>query len=145
MEGAWAALDGQLVRRASLAMVLATSGLLDPASGVLLAEAAHESTQVEGPDRELVESDLSRTLRAALEEPGVVEALRADPAGSLLLTELAAAAHRVRLARRFHNDAVSAACVVRRKRLVRALHLAGHAAEPTTFEMDDEPPEPLRR
>ncbi len=145
VEGAWAALDAQLVRRASLATVLATSGLLDPARGLLVAGAANGATHADGPDRELAESDLSASLRAAIEEPGVAGQLGSDPAGGLLLVELAAASQRVQLARRFHNDAVRAACVVRRKRLVRALRLAGHAAEPATFEMDDVPPEPLRR
>ena len=145
VEGAWAALDAQLVRRSSLALVLANSGLLDPATSFLLAEAAHGASQAEGPERELAESTLSKDLRAALDEPDVLEAVEVDAAGRLMLAELAAAMHRVQLARRFHNDAVNAAQVVRRKRIVRALHLAGHAAAPATFEMDDEPPLGLRR
>jgi hypothetical protein len=43
VEGARDALDAQLVRRASVALELATSQRLDPASSVLLAEAAHEA------------------------------------------------------------------------------------------------------
>lgn len=145
VEGSRAALDAQLVRRASVAHELATSGLVDPASGVLLADAAHQARQAEGDERELAESDLSRALRAALEEPQAVDELQADPVGRELLHELAAAGHRVQLCRRFHNDAVRSALVVRRKRTVRALRLAGRAPQPPSFEMDDEPPAPLAR
>ena len=50
---------------------------------------------------------------------------------------------RVQLARRFLNDVVRAARVVRRKKAVRYLRLAGHAAWPATVEFDDTPPETL--
>ena len=46
--------------------------------------------------------------------------------------------HRVQLARRFHNDAVTDVRRVRRKRVVRWFRLAGHAEMPRTFEIDDE-------
>jgi hypothetical protein len=59
------------------------------------------------------------------------------------LRELAAAGLRVQLARRFHNDVVRSARVVRRKRVVRYLRLAGHAPWPQTFEISDTPPETL--
>ena len=143
IEGARAALETQLMRRASVALELATSGQLDPASAILVAEAAHEARDAEGDDRELVHSDLTRALRATLDEPGTVEALRADPVGRDLLDQLDAACHRTQLSRRFHNDAVRSAVVVRRKRVVRALRLAGHAGPLVSFEMDDEPPAAL--
>ena len=43
LEAAHAALDVTLVRRSSVALELASSGLLDPATSLLLAEAAHEA------------------------------------------------------------------------------------------------------
>ena len=46
--------------------------------------------------------------------------------------------HRVQLARRFHNDAVTDVRRVRRKLVVRLFRLAGHAEMPRTFEIDDE-------
>jgi hypothetical protein len=143
VEGARAALDAQLVRRASITLELASSGLLDLASSVLLADAAHEARQADEERRELAESDLSSALRAAL-EPAVVEDLQEDAVGHELVADLGSACHRVTLARRFHNDAVRAAVVVRRKRLVRALRLAGRAPLPGSFEFDDEPPPALR-
>ena len=145
IEGAWAALDAQLVRRASVALEIATSGLVDPASAVLLAGAAQDARDSEGELRELAESDLSKALRAALEEPEALEILRWEEAGVTLLAELAGACQRVSLARRFYNDAVRAARVVRAKRTVRLFRLAGHAALPQSFEMDDEPPLGLGR
>jgi hypothetical protein len=143
VEGAHSALDAQLVRRASVSLQLATSGLLDPATALLLAGAAHEAREAAGPEREIAESDLTKALLAAFGEPDVVPALDADPVGRELAQELAAACLRVQLARRFLNDAVGAARVVRRKWVVRSLRLAGHAPWPPTFEMDDTPPATL--
>jgi hypothetical protein len=160
VEGARSALDAQLVRRASVTLQLAASGRLDPATSLLLADAAHEAREadIEGaaPDggaadgsaadgltREQAESDLTSVLRAAFADPEQVEDLRADPVGRDLLRELAAAGLRVQLARRFHNDVVRSARVVRRKRVVRYLRLAGHAPWPQTFEISDTPPETL--
>ena len=145
VEGARASLDAQLVRRASVALELATSALLDPASAVLLAGAAHDAREATAEQRELAESDLSQALRAALEEPEAVEGVEADAHGRTLLEELSSACQRVELARRFSNDAVRAAQVVRRKRVVRWLRLAGHAEAPVTFEIDDELPAALTR
>ncbi|MGN6600771.1 MAG: hypothetical protein ACTHMW_16010 [Actinomycetes bacterium] len=143
------ALDAQLVRRAALAQELATSGLLDPASSMLVAGAASEAlndNDTQQPaQREAEESALSRCLREALEPDDVVSEVAAVPSGHQLLVELGAACRRVEMARRFHNDAVTATRAVRRKRVVRWLRLAGHAPLPATFEMDDEAPAGLPR
>lgn len=137
LEGARSALDAQLVRRASVSHQLATSGLLDPATALLLADAAHAAREAEEPDRELAESDLTRALLAAFDPPDVAPALAGDPVGRELLHELGASCQRVRLARSFVNDAVRGTRLVRGKRAVRSLRLAGHASWPQTFEMDD--------
>ena len=174
-----AALENQLVRRASTAAELAASGLLDPVSSILVGEAAwaalsagghgraelvaalpdlgrmlrHPSDEM-GPDadptvrpddRDLAESELSRTVREALADPVEAEAVRAEPGGGELLGALAAAWYRVQLARRFHNEAVAQTQRVRRKALVRALRLHGRAVMPTTVEIDDAWPESLQR
>jgi hypothetical protein len=144
VEGARAALDAQLVRRASTTLEVATSGLLDPASAVLLAAAAQDARDADPDLRELAESDLTKALHAALTEE-TVAALAADPVGAVMLGELSSAAHRVALSRRFHNDAVRAVRVVRGTRTVRWLRLAGHAPMPPSFEMDDSTPDPLVR
>lgn len=140
IDAARAALDAQLLRRASVTQELATSGLLDPASSIVLYEAAHAARQSEEEQREVAESELSTALRAVFGESAQVEAVREVPGGEEAASELAAAVRRVPMARRFHNDAVRAARALRRHRTVRWFRLAGHAPFPLAFEMDDEPP-----
>jgi len=162
VEGARSALDAQLVRRAEAAVELATSGAVDPASGLLLADAASRALETgelavaaehEGPERlsgagmaarSRAESDLSLALRATLDDELVTE-LAGDPVLEPLLERLAAACQRVQLARRFLNGAVTDACRVRSKRVVRWARLAGRAPLPATVEMDDGPPAALER
>jgi hypothetical protein len=139
-EAARAALDAQLLRRASVAQELATSGVLDPAASIVLYQAAHAARQARDEQREVAESELSQALRAVFAEPDAVHAVRQAPGGEEAAKELTQAVRRVPMARRFHNDAVRAARALRRHRKVRWFRLAGHAAGPVTFEMDDEPP-----
>lgn len=138
-----AALDAQLLRRASVAQELATSGVLDPAASMLLYQTAQAARQAREEQREVAESELSHALRAIFAESDTVEAVRAAPGGPQTLAELTAAARRTPMARRFHNDAVRAARALRRQRAVRWFRLAGHAPFPLAFEMDDEPPATL--
>jgi hypothetical protein len=137
-----AALDAQLLRRAAVTLEIAASGMLDPATSVLLACAGHEARAASGADgdREVVESRLTVALRAAFDDPDEAQTLAEDPAGLALLGELDAATTKVLLARRFSNDAVTATLAIRRYRLVRWLRLAGHVPPPTFFEMDDARP-----
>ncbi len=140
IDAARAALDAQLLRRASVAQELATAGILDPAASIVLYQAAHAARQAEEEHREVAESELSQALRAVFAEAPQVEAVRVAPGGEESLGELTAAVRRVPMARRFHNDAVRAARAVRTHRVVRWFRLAGHAPFPLAFEMDDEPP-----
>jgi hypothetical protein len=158
VEGALSALDAQLVRRAEATLELVNSGGLDPASALILAGAASESLEAHneraGDDllegqtfagRELIESDLTEALQIAL-SPQAVEEVRRVPgeAGEAALGRVRAAAVRVQLARRFHNDAVKDVQRVRRKAVVRWFRLAGHAELPQTIEFDDELPPTVR-
>jgi hypothetical protein len=135
-EAARAALEAALLRRNCVAAELASSGLLDPATSVLLAEAAHDA-RAGTRQREQAESDLSRALRAAFGQPDFRASLSGAEGAAELLTELEAAAHQVFLARKFYNDAVAATNSARRRILVRVLHLAGRAPAPEFFEIDD--------
>lgn len=168
VEGAISALDAQLVRRADVGLELATSGLLDPATAFLLADAAASAAErrtehpisddlLDGQNfagREDVESDLTWALDAAL-SPELVSDLRStasgddddDPLaeeGQALLARVEAAALRVQLARRFVNDAVADVQRVRAKPVVRLFRLAGHAALPEPVLFDDDLPTALR-
>ena len=155
VEGAVSALDAQLVRRAEATLELATSGALDPATSLLLADAASEALErhthqplshdpLEGQTfagREDTETNLTEVLRAVLQED-TVAALRADVdgVGADGLSRVEASALRVQLARRFHNDAVREVRRVRTKWVVRLFRLAGHAALPHRVDFDDDLP-----
>ncbi len=146
VESTRAALDTQLVRRAAIAVEAAP--FLDPATGLILAGAAAEVLARAddvggGVEVEETENDLTRAICLAYDDVETVGALRADPVAADVLHELAVACDRVQLARRFHNDAVSAAQRVRRKRVVRWARLSGRAAWPRMVEIDDSVPEPL--
>ena len=136
LEAARSALDAALVRRSSVALELASSGVLDPATSLLLASAAHDARSAQ--DRqELPESDLTRALRAVFGQPGFRDSLNGVDRAGELLTELESAAHQVFLARKFYNDAVAATRDARRRPLVRLLRLAGGAPLPEFFEIED--------
>ena|SRR5690625_3545947 len=143
-ETAYAALDAALLRRGAVVLELASSAALEPASAVLLGDAAARARRAHGQGRavrEPAESNLSRALRAVAEEPGFAAELAAfDGPGEDVFVEIEAAAKRVMLARRFYNDAVADIREARSSRLVRLLRLAGSAPVPEFFEMDDEPP-----
>jgi hypothetical protein len=155
VEGAVSALDAQLVRRAEATLELATSGAVDPATALLLADAAsaaldrhtHHPLSHDPLDgqtfagREGTETDLTETLRAVLSQE-TVEGLRAEggSAGAESLARVEASALRVQLARRFHNDAVREVRRVRAKKVVRLFRLAGPAALPQRVDFDDDLP-----
>jgi hypothetical protein len=159
-----AALDAALLRRSSVAFELASSGLLDPATSLLLAGAAHGArgaaqrgvvqggvvqggvakgsaakggAALDGQPTDLAESDLTRALRAAFSQPDFRSSLSGKEGVDELLAEVEAAAHQVFLARKFYNDAVSETRAARRRPLARVLRLAGKAGTPEFFEMDD--------
>ncbi len=126
VERAWAALDAALVRRAQRVAELAGSPTLDPASALLLSDAAASALEPDQTplDRERAESDLSHLLDLVAPEGAGAEQ------------------DRVSLGRRLHNDAVNTARALRERRTVRVFRLAGHAPGPRTFEMAD--PRPTR-
>jgi hypothetical protein len=133
---AQAALDATLVRRSSVALELATSGLLDPATSLLLASAVHGTRGGDRP-RDLAESDLTRALRAAFSQPEFRASIDGKEGADELLAEIEAAAHQVFLARKFYNDVVAATREARQRPLARVLRLSGRAKAPEFFEMDD--------
>ncbi len=161
-----ATLDGQLLRRSGATLELATAGVLDPARSLVLADAAHaaraarngepdddpdgdpdddpdddpDKGEFEGDDTEHAQSDLSQALRAVFADPDEVDQLTRHEEAEELVLELAGHCRKVVLARRFHNDAVASARVLRSRRRVRWLRLAGHAAALRTVDFDDQPP-----
>lgn len=144
VESSFAALTTQLVRRAAVALE-AVSGV-DASAGLLIAAAAAEAMGPWSEDETWDEldtenqNDLSRALDDAFGDPEHVADLRADRITADTLDALAQACVRVQIARRFHNDAVSAVQRRRRKRLVRWARLAGHAPVPSMVDFDDAVP-----
>lgn len=136
-------LDAHLLRRSSVCVELSTAGVLDPATALLIADAAHRARTASDADdaaRGIAESELTAALDAVLEDPEDVADIRGQELGRELIDELDAAIRRVELSRRFLNDAVRACRQVRGHRVVRWFRLAGHTPWPQTFEMDDTPP-----
>ena len=126
-ERTWAALDAALVRRAQRALELVLTTGSDPATALLVSDAAKAALEpnLSRHDREHAESYLSHVL---------------DAVGSMLpgsSSRLEAECARASICRRLHNDAVATALSLRRRRTVRILKLAGRAIEPRPFEMAD--------
>jgi hypothetical protein len=147
VETARAALQAALQGRSAVALELATSGLLDPASSLLVADAAHRARAAEPDGLIRAETDLTQALRAAIaagaerdgadsEQDGigvpVVPTLDAES-----LAEISHACLYVSMARRIYNDAVAHAVSLRGLRVVRWFRLAGHSVEPETIDFDD--------
>lgn len=139
VEASREALDAQLLRRATLVREVAEGGWLDPASALLLVDAAAVAQHAAADERQYAESALSLNLRTVMDQPEVLETVVESAVGREVMHELAGACERVILARRFMNEAVRAAREVRRIWVVRWFHLAGHAQLPSGFEMDDAP------
>ncbi|MFD4643009.1 NUDIX hydrolase [Lentzea sp. NPDC058436] len=115
-DAAWAAVDAALARRA-----VVVRALLDPA----LSAAASRAESASRADREQTENELS----------GLLGALDRRTLAPAMAFELADAEERVVLARRVHNDAVRDTLLLRRRRVVRWLRLAGTAPQPSYFEI----------
>lgn len=154
VEGALSALDANLVRRAESSLELANSGVLDPASALLLASAASEALEQENehalPDdlldgqhfagREEVESALTEVLLATVTPAVIADIGAIQGQAAEELDRVLAAGRRVQFARNFHNQAVRDVLRVRDKRVVRWFRLAGHAFLPEPVEFDDATP-----
>lgn len=121
-ERSWAVLDTHLVRRAQRAVQQAQAPGVDPASALLVCDAAGAALErdLTPGAREQAESTLTHVLQL------------------VALTGLEVEQDRATLARRLHNDAVSTARAIRRRRVVRVFRLAGRAAVPRPFEMADD-------
>lgn len=141
LEAARTALDLAIVRRSSAAYELASSGLLDPATSLLLADAVRGARDAGQAERDLAESDLTQALRAVFGQPGFRKELEDMDGGAELIAEVEAAAQQVFIARKFYNDLAARTSDARRRPLARVFRLAGSAPQPRFFEMDDALPD----
>lgn len=133
-----ATLDGHLARRAAALAEL--SAHLDPASAAVAADVAHAALACDPADvleRVRVENQVTMTIDDILGDEVDVAHLRTIPAVAVLIDDLVTSSRRAAMSRRFHADAVQACRRIRRQRLVRLFHLAGHAPMPTTIDFAD--------
>jgi hypothetical protein len=130
VEATQAALRAHLQHRAAVAIELASAGLVDPASSLVLLETARTARDSEGRDGDqwLAESDLTAALYE-VDLPPVSE----EP----LTAELVDAARRATMARRIHNDLAATAQALHARRRVRWFRLAGRARPPEMIDFDD--------
>ncbi len=131
-----------LERRRDISEVMAASGLLDPASSLLIADAVARVDSVEPADVVafgVAESDLTSVLSVVFGDIADVDSMVAEPGGEVV-GRLADACQRVEIGRRFYNDAVFATREMRKRRMIRWFRLQGTAALPEPFEMNDTVP-----
>lgn len=140
VETSEAALDAALQRRASVAMELANSDLLDPAASMILAAAAHDAREAHENQRSVAESDLTYSLLSVFDDLKAVNELRVKPLGDDLVEEMSEANRRLEFAVASFNDAVESARIVRSKPAVKLLRLAGRAQLPKPFTIPVEVP-----
>ena len=136
VDAAQAALDAQLVRRAAALQHLAEgpdSGAPDPRRPYY-DKVAQDALATRAADtaREPIENAVGRAIAE----------LSQLPLPSEFAAELHEAAARVRIARRFYNDAVRDTRALRERRLPRVFHMAGHRGMPEFFDIDDTLPSP---
>lgn len=134
VDAAQAALDAQLVRRAAALQHVAEW----PHSG------APDDTREHYDDlaRRAIAAGVADAGRESAENAvgrAVVE-LAGLPLQSEAAAELREAAARVRIARRFYNDAVRDTRALRARRMPRLFHMAGRRAMPEFFDIDDSLP-----
>lgn len=139
VDAAWGALDAQLVRRAAASSDLAAHvrrhRMVAEERALALQHAAAAAREASPADREARENDLTRAIRAVLEEVG-------DRGGktAALAEELTDAGGRVVLARQFYNDAVRDNRHRRHRWIPRLLTVQHRGeAQRTFFEIDDAP------
>ena len=144
---AHASLDRQLIDRSSIVRDFAVSGLVDPATTLVLVEAADNARTATPDNRESAEGELSRLVRTILDPDDAASEVweRADEPHRELLADLVASCERVRYAHRFHNDLVERTQAMRRRLVVHVFRLAGRAPWPQPFVVDDAPPAGLTR
>ncbi len=134
-EVAATALRAQLLERSAIAVELAVGGFSDPASALLVLDAARTAREAEAqPDlrqRWLSESDLTQALCYVDLPPEETD---------LLVSELREAARRATIARRIYNDLAARTLALRARRRVRWFRLVGHAEPPLMIDFDDRVP-----
>jgi hypothetical protein len=134
VETSWAALDSLLQKRAAIALELARSEIVDPASALLLTASAYEARAADIEDRSGAESVLSGALGMLIAES---ESLSGNPE-LLLIFELEQLTEKIKVAIAIHVEVVTRTQLLRAKFAVRIFRLAGRAPLPVTYEFESD-------
>ena len=134
VDAAQAALDAQLVRRVAALVHVVEAGHTVLADGqrARYVSIAQSALAASGAERQLAENEMGHAVADLVTSDVDLAPAAAD--------ELAEAAERVLIARRFYNDAVRDTRSLRARRMPRMLHLAGHREMPQFFDIDDTVP-----
>ncbi|MEY4347603.1 MAG: hypothetical protein RIS43_22 [Actinomycetota bacterium] len=134
----------QLAARTSCVARLTTSGALTPEENQRLSDLVEkiaDASQLDAVRYFAAESDLTQELCEIFSSDVKVRSVATSTEVFAIVNELSDACKRVSLARRFHNDAVGAAQLLHKRKIVRYLKLAGNTRFPRTIDMDDSIPE----
>ena len=134
VETSWAHLDALLQRRASLALEIAHSKGVDPATSLVLTAAAYQAREANIVERSDAEIALSESLRLILaDEVSVPSGLETD-----LIESLNALSEKISVGITIHTEAVQSAQLLRSKILFKIFRLAGHAPLPMRYSFEDD-------
>jgi len=130
VETSWGNLDAALRTRSALALEVARSNLVDPATSLLLLAAAHVAVIANQAERSEAEEELSRLLLSLIEEG----ALSSD---AQIFRELSQARERLRIAIALHLEAVVRTQAQRARPIVKIFRLAGRAPLPVRYPFEE--------
>ena len=137
VDAAQAAMDAQLVRRVAALRHAVEAGPLEQLT-LLVGDRerylglAQVALNASGEERQSAENEVGRAVIELWAGPNQLTTAAA--------AELREAAVRVRISRRFFNDAVRDTRALRTRGLPRVLHLAGQRELPRFFDIDDTVP-----
>ena len=134
VETSWAHLDALLQRRAALALEIAHSKAVDPATSLVLTAAAYEAREANIVERSDAEIALSQSLRLLLaDEVSMPSGLEVE-----LIKSLNALSEKISVGITIHTEAVQSAQSLRSKLIFRFFRLAGHAPLPMRYSFEDD-------
>ena len=134
VETSWAHLDALLQRRAALALEIAHSIAVDPATSLVLTAAAYEAREANIVERSDAEIALSQSLRLLLaDEVSMPSGLEVE-----LINSLNALSEKISVGITIHTEAVQSAQSLRSKLLFKIFRLAGRAPLPMRYSFEDD-------
>jgi hypothetical protein len=132
VETSWEHLDALLQRRAAVALEIAHSLDIDPATSLVLTASAYQAREASILERSDSESSLSQSLKLIADQE------ESNPINPELLLQLKEITDKIRIGIVIHLEAVNTARTVRSKFFVKIFRLAGHAPLPVRYAFEDD-------